>query len=297
MKRLVLLGVVLALVCAAAGSAAPPSVKAIAAARERVAARKAERLLLRVPLPAGAIRLSHVPVRDLGMTTPEAGVSVDTMGAERHGFWRVRQPVAFVIRFVEAHPVWGLTENGGAGLQDGAQTVRFYGQGSPMGRMVVVSAVGDRGWTFIRVDSAVAWIYPRSPSEALPSGVREIDIRAGGVSRRLSDRAKVARVVRWFGEPTVTPPTKYTTACDGPVFSATVTFIFRSASGAEVARASVPSGAAWACDPIEFFVHGKAQTPLIDIGAAKDAFVARVERLLGVCFGAGPRGGRRPTPL
>jgi len=297
MKRLVLVGVVLALVCAAAGTAAPPSVKAIAAARQRVALRKAESLLRRVPLPAGATRLPHIPVHDLGMTTREAGVSVDTMSAERYGFWRTRQSVAFVMQFVRAHPVWGLTANGGGTLQDGTEYAQFYGRGSPMGRMVVVSAVRVRGRTYIRVDAAVAWIYPRSPKEGLPTGVREIDIRGGGVTRQLTDPAQVARIVRWFGEPTVTPPTRYVTTCSVAFANVTVTFMFRSASGAELARASVPSTAASACDPIQFYVHGRAQTPLIDAGAANDAFISRVERLLAVCFGAGPSGGRRPSPV
>lgn len=296
MKRLAVVGVVLALVVPAAGAAAPPDVKAIAAARERAALRKAEKLLLSVKLPAGATRLSHIPIHDLGMTTREAGVSIDTMSAERYGFWRVRQSVAFVMEFAAAHPVWGLTANGGGTLQDGSQYQPFYGRGSPMQRVVAVSAVRARGWTFIRVDASTAWIYPRSPEEALPAGVREIDIRGGGVSRHLTDPARVGRVVHWFGALSVTPPHSYTVSCNGPGPITTESFLFRSASGKVLARATGPLGAS-ACDPIQFTVGGKEQTPLIDATASKDAFVARVERMLGVCFGAGPSGGRRPTPV
>ena len=160
--------------------------------------------------------------------------------------------------------------------------------------MASVVAVNVRGMTYVRVDAAAAWIYPRSPREALPPGVREVDISGGGVRRQVVNAADVARIVRWFGELNVTPPGMGAVRCMLNL-SAHVTFSFRSASRAIVASAVIPSGGASGCNPVTFTVGGKAQTPLVDTTALP--FAQRVERLLGVCFGAGPHGGHQPSPV
>jgi hypothetical protein len=149
--------------------------------------------------------------------------------------------------------------------------------------MASVVAVKIDSTTYLRVDAAAAWIYPRSPREALPAGVREVDINGGGVERQVVKAADVARIVRWFGQMNVAPP-NVTVSCMLDL-SAHVTFSFRSASRALVARAVVPSGGATGCNPVTFTLGRKAQTPLVDTTA--QPFARRVERLLGVCFGAG----------
>jgi hypothetical protein len=303
MKRLLGVGIAATVLTACAAGHAPasqvtnggpkvrqPSVKTIAAARERVALRKAGKLLRQVALPAGAVRVLHVPVTGEFISYSGLGTSVVTMTAERHAFWRVRQSVESVVNFVKAHPVPGLESSGGGGLPGGSQSIQFYGHGSPMRRMVSVGAARAGGWTYVRVDAGAAWIYPRSPREALPAGVREIDINGGGVKRHVVDAADVARIVRWFGKLTVTPPGA-NVGCM-LVIASRATYVFRSASGEALASATVPAEPANGCDSIEFSLGGKQQTPLIDTTAPKDAFVMRVERLLGVCFGAGPGGGR-----
>jgi hypothetical protein len=89
MKRLVVIGVALTLVCAAGGSAAPPSVQALAAARERAGEQKADAMLDRIPLPAGA-RATTSSAASLGRVN--LGTSVITMFAYRHRSWKLREP-------------------------------------------------------------------------------------------------------------------------------------------------------------------------------------------------------------
>ena len=140
------------------------------------------------------------------------------------------------------------------------------------------------GRTFIRVDAGAAWVYPRSPSEVVPSGVRAIDVVGGGVSRSVTDPRKVARIVRWFDALNIVQPGQGTVSCMA-VLASEVTFTFHSASGAE-ASAIVPSRPADGCDPIEFSIGRHRQTPLIDSTPGKGmAFIDRVQRLLRVRFG------------
>ncbi|MGH2977830.1 MAG: hypothetical protein ACRDKC_05600 [Gaiellaceae bacterium] len=119
----------------------------------------------------------------------------------------------------------------------------------------------------------------------VPSAVRELDITGTGVSRRVTNPAQVARIVRWFDALNVVQPGKEIVSCP-LVLAAKVTFVFRSASGDALASAMVPSqGAADGCNPIQFSVHGKRQTPLIDATPGKGkSFADRVQRLLGMSF-------------
>ncbi len=286
MKRLVLLGVVLALVCAAAVPAAPPSTKAIAAVRERAAGREAVALLDRIRLPAGAQAARTVPA---SLRRVNLGVSVLTMFAYRHRFWKLREPVARVLDFVKTHAPAGYTNSGGCSL-----TCLNFDQapvhGRPMQRMYAVAVARQGGWTFVRLDAGAAWVYPRSPREVLPPGVREIEVRAGQVDRTVTAPAAVARIAGWFRTLTVVPPGMGTVGCM-LVLGTSVNFTFRGAQHAVLATAAVPSGGADGCNPISFSVGGRSQPALIDTRFGKYSFAARVEALLGVCFNAGPGGG------
>jgi hypothetical protein len=148
--------------------------------------------------------------------------------------------------------------------------------------LLTVAILRVAGGTDLRVDAGVGWTYPRAPSEVVPAGVRDIDIRDGRLARRVRDQAKVARIVRWFDALDVAPPTVHI-YCP-LILAARVTFVFRSAGGARLASAIVPSRPANACDSIAFSIHGHRQTPLVDVTLGRRAFVNRVQRLLGVCF-------------
>jgi hypothetical protein len=308
MKRLLLLGTAVLLVLTACGgshksavllgpipaSAPVRSVHAIANARRREALREARKLLGRVVLPSGAIRLRRLP-RDahggddvLGHSW--LGVSVSTKFAETHAFWRVGLPLSRVVRFLTAHATAGL--RWGSSARDGGpgppnEIEAFYGRlvgGRPVQRLLSFAVVRLAGRTVIRVDAAAAWIYPRSPREVVPAGVREVDIEGGGVSRKVRDSASVARIIRWFDALNVVQPGQGRVGCRiGAPYH--VPFVFRSSTGAKLASAIVPSEPADGCDAITFKIGGTQQTALIDAtpGGHK-AFVDRVQRLLGLRF-------------
>jgi hypothetical protein len=307
MKRLLLPATALVLVLTACGGShkaaltvadvAPiipvRSVHSVAATRRRAASRRAERLLRRVVLPHGAVRVRRLPAHSSEvLLTSQLGTSVETKLADRHAFWSVRLPLSALDRFVKAHPTAGLRwGSGGSDAGQGPPNAleSFYGRlvgGRPVQRVLSFAMARERGRTFIRVDAGAAWIYPRSPREVLPAGVRAIDISGGKVSRHVTAPAKVARIVRWFDALNIVQPGQGAVRCAiGPLYS--VKFVFRSASGAELANALVPAGPADGCDPIQFRLGGRSQTPLIDStpGGGK-AFIDRVQRLLRIRFPA-----------
>ncbi len=290
MKRLLPWGTAFVLVVTACGAGAKPapqatsdpvhdrpSLHAIAAARKRTAEHEAETLLKRILLPAGVRRIREPAVLSRG----DIGVSILNEIAYRHAFWRVRLPLDSVYAFVKAHPLRGFRYGGGGGLY---RSLDFYnGVAGPKQRLVTVAMVRSAGKTLLRVDAGVAWIYPRSPHEVVPAGVRGIDIRNGRLRRRVTDPARLTRIVRWFDALNVVQPGTNVVGCP-LILASRVTFVFRSAGGAELASAVAPSAPASGCYPIEFTIGRKRQTPLIDSTSRKGAFVYRVQRLLGVRF-------------
>lgn len=292
MQRLLPLGTAFVLVltaCGAGHASAPrvtntglyvrhPSVKAVAAARERGAGRKAEKLLARVVLPRGA-QPTRAPA---GLRRGNLGVSILTELAYRHRFWRMREPLPEVVAFIKRHALPGFELGASASPPVSLQFDLPPVRGHPMQRLLDFELVSARGWTFLRVDAGAAWVYPRSPHEVVPAGVREIDIRGAGVNRTVADAAELKTIVRWFDALNVTQPGP-AVGCPAEL-SSPVRFSFRATSGAELASAIVPSEPADGCNPIQFTIGGRTQRPLIDARFGRYAFVNRVQRLLGVCF-------------
>jgi hypothetical protein len=303
MKLLLSLGTAFVLALSACGAAAgpaphptnasarvpAPTVRAVAAERKAAAGRKAEGLLRLFVLPPDARRAQQPAGVDM-LSRSNLGVSVVTEFAQRHRFWRVPERLASAVAFVKRHPLRGFAL-GPRGRSVGADRPVFWSQeydgprvdGRPMQRLLAVTLVELHGWTVIRVDAGAAWIYPRSPHEAVPRGVREIDLRDGHVRRRVVDPARVARIVRWFDALNVVQP--HTAVICAAILASKVTLVFRSPSGAELGSSVVPSQPADGCDPISFTIHGHRQTPLVDgTPGAGRSFVDRVQRLLGVRF-------------
>jgi hypothetical protein len=301
MKLSLLLGTALVVALTACGgsrrSSAPitvvpvRSVHTVAAARRHAAGRKAKRLLRRVVLPGGATRVRRPPAGSSEvLLDSQLGVSMLTKFADRHAFWSTRLPLSSVDEFVKGHPTVGLKwgsggSDGGPGPPNAIED--FYGRlsgGRPVQRLVSIAMARESGRTFIRVDAGAAWVYPRSPREVLPAGVHEIDISGRGVSRRVTAPGQIARIRRWFDALNIVQPGQGAVSCP-LALAAKVTFVFRSASGAEPTSAIVPSQPADGCNAIQFTLGGHRQTPLIDAtpGQGK-AFIDRVQRLLGVRF-------------
>ena len=109
-------------------------------------------------------------------------------------------------------------------------------------------------------------------SQRVPKGVSEIDIRAPLrinlrpappqiFSRSVTDPSQVKRIINSFDS--LRLPGKPNYGCAGGL-DTDVTLTFRSANGAELAKAYSPPAAAHYCDPIFLTVSGRRQTILID---------------------------------
>jgi hypothetical protein len=216
------------------------------------------------------------------------GVSTVEMTADRYSVWRVPEKGTAVIAYEKQHLLPDLRTEGLGSTPEGWTGYELFGpKVNGSSRWAISVAVEpDGGQSRVRFDAGEAWIYPRSPREVLPTGVREVDIRGAGVDRRATDPTDVRHLVRWFDALNVTQP--------GPavecmaIIDSSVTFVFRSASRAPLATAHVPSsGLANNCNSIRFSIGGSRQWPLIDtLLTHGHYFVDRVQRLLGVRFTA-----------
>lgn len=260
----------------------------VAAQRERAAFREAETLMHGFVPPPGAratrkppgYRTVHVLRQSTGALGEEA-VSI-------HRFWTVRAPLKTVAAFVRAHRLHGFGHFG-ALWYTGKPHYLSMGSSWPAApdsfprRYFSVSVVALPHITVLRVDARVVWVYPRSPSEKVPSGVRMIDIRIPQRHRvrivRVLNGARLTRIIRWFDGLPISPP-GVDVPCLGGV-PGDITLSFRSASGAVLAHARVPRSSATECEPIGFKIGSHTQRPLID-GFTREGFTSRVGKLLGL---------------
>lgn len=273
--------------------------RTLAHLREREAASAAERLLRSLPLPAGSRPVSDATGRRV-VHRPNLGINTFTQYAYRHAFWRVPSSLRAVMAFLKRHSPPTFRNSGpGYGATMPYQGVSFIGPqvGGRVPNRLVVALVPQHGGTMIRVEAGVVWTYPRPARLMIPRGAREVDIRSlpGGVppgwghatpvTRRVTEQSQVARIVHWFNALNVVQPNTYTVGCVLLVV-VPVRFVFRSASGRELASAIVPATPADSCYAIQFTLRGQGETRLVD-STPEDgmAFYNRVERLLGVRFG------------
>lgn len=253
-------------------------VRLTASQREAAAARQAERLLNRIPMPSGAVRVTTgFP---FALHYSAIGTSIFSELAQVHRFWKLRESEWGFAGFMKRHHVPGYT-NGGSGIDFVQRSSHGWTGAQHQYNTQLASA---NGWTFVRIDVAAAWNDPRSPREVVPSTVREIGIHGAGVNRTVTSAARVARIVGWFNHLNVMTDGMAHIKCGLVYPSHRVEFTFRAADHSRVASASAPSGVAHGCDPISFTIGTKAQTPLIDSHFGRDTFAARVQRLLGICF-------------
>lgn len=264
-----------------------PSVKAVATARKRQAARQAEKLLRRFVLPPTASRLRNPPDLELlrysGLGTPEYAEL-----ARRHGFWQTNTSFASVVAFVKAHRLPGFVDGVTSREHPGrppANLALGYTNGGGAGpfasRMLTVTMIRKGGRTLLRVDAGAVWIYPRSPSEIVPAGVRVIDVHFGRLDvarvRRVSTRGDVARIIRWFNMLDIVQPGVFV-RCGPAVPSPIMTFDFRSGNGVLLAEAKVPQrGYSTLCNLVSFSIRGSSQTRLMGAN-----FATHVRKLLRI---------------
>jgi hypothetical protein len=130
-------------------------------------------------------------------------------------------------------------------------------------------------------------VVTRTGAEAVPAGVREIDIRSGlrgerpRVALRVTDSAQIARIVGWINSLGVVQGGGY--HCPALVPASLVMLDFRARGGALLAIAAglyAYGGSSGPCDPLRLSIRGRAQTPLVG------DFLPRVAKLLHVRFSA-----------
>ena len=114
------------------------------------------------------------------------------------------------------------------------------------------------------------------PATHIPAGVRTIVVHSSsrGISRRVTDPAKVAKIVRWFDALPKAPRGVY--YCPLIRYRPPTTFEFRGADGALLTRARTPGSAACGFS-IDYSVGGLKQKPLL-----AERFLVKVGRLLGL---------------
>jgi hypothetical protein len=119
------------------------------------------------------------------------------------------------------------------------------------------------------------------PANRVPSGVREIDVRAPSGFVRVTEPAKVSRIVRWFDRLPRVPRGRV--FCPLLVRGPVITLAFRDGRGGMLARARYDANApnhslvSNRCVPIAFSLHGQPRKLLVG-----GRFLPRVQRLLGV---------------
>jgi hypothetical protein len=111
----------------------------------------------------------------------------------------------------------------------------------------------------------------------VPDGVREVDIRRAGRATRVTQPRKEQTIVRWLDAlGIVQGGAAY--SCPAVLGGPRVILDFRPASGTLLARARFLAGSISSeCNPIEFSIGGRPQTPLIGL-----TFWKRVKRFVGL---------------
>ena len=237
----------------------------------------AARLLGLARVPA-----SSRPLSKRAVTSTPRGTAL----VEMHRIWKVRLPLARVLAFEKTHRPRGSSATGyGTGYHWSTITSQqlmfsfpaFAGRISSRELDFDLDALRG-GWTRIRVETQDTWVVARSPSEVVPSGVTEVDVG----SHRVTDRGKVAKIVRWFDAlPIVQPGAVF--HCPALTYGPVIRLDFRNEAGAVLARARMSirfmggSLVSTPCTGIQFSIDGRPQTALVG-----GRFFVRVERLLGV---------------
>jgi hypothetical protein len=292
--RTTLRGVVLVLICAgcvSVGTAAAIS-GATTASNKRTAVLDAKHLLLGVMPPSGAVVQSSGTAigRDAQLLTAAFA------SATSYSTWTVPDDPASVLSFVEAHLPPGSTLVGSGTSGPSPSTRSVIRSWPPVDGVIGVRwlevDVTSRasGGTLLHAESQSQWIVTRPSGETVPAGVREVDVASGWpgkapfLSRRVTDRAKVRRLVALFDSLGIVQPGAI--SCPAELIKPIVHVAFRAGPRSRVlARASVSSSAnlpwpasvpGWSCSPVSFSVLGRQARPLVG------NVITPIERLLGV---------------
>jgi hypothetical protein len=277
------------------GSATGPNPEL--AVNQAAARRDAALLLSRVRLPAGAVRVDREPRGDHRYL---AVAPADGPG-RGHRWWVVPGPASEVIAYLDAHHPAGSRQDGRGYVENrgGTSMIQRYYVWPSVGKVL-----GDRSmWVMVTplsndssgvlADVQSTWLYPRAPSEKLPSGVTAVRVtlqrpcpRIGcrqlgpKLHAQITTHRDVASAVRLVDSLGVVQADAMSCTLEGePAGHLEVTYSAGPA-GPALAKAEVTLYPSWkvsgenACDPISFSVHGHIERALIG-----RAFVPAIEKL------------------
>lgn len=264
-------------------------------ANKAIARRDARMLLAQLRLPGGAVRSASEPAGAGSALKPPLAGSEDTVRLS--AWWTSEESAAAVLAYVKAHrPAWNRHLQVMTQQQSTSLLYTWSIEGPHLysrGLQVTAATLAD-GRTGILAQADSVWTVPRPRREQLPAGVRSLAVAlrigsgVGGMKDqrtrtvRLTAPATVASIVKAFNALQIMQP--------GQMYMCTALFPGRPlltlrfmGASSMLARAQVyvypgrDGASGWNnCDAIQFWIHGKQQTPLIS-----RTFVGYVGRLLG----------------
>jgi hypothetical protein len=279
-------GVAAVLVAVAVAIPVARSAGATAAGNLGRARTEAARLLTLLHVPPGAVELTSEP---RVLRAPSFEQATPNL-VDAHHWWSLHGEATSVLAYVTARLPRGAQQfvSGSGGFAPVYRMKAFLLAplaGVLSERVLAVSvAQVSPSTTVVRTDGEAVWVVPRPASEQLPARIDEIDItsrsfttQAQIVSLKVTNGAQIGQIVKSVNAMAIAQPGVINCPLlDGP----TVTLVFRTAGGRQVARASGmdSDGTSGACNALDLRLGGRSEPPLVG-----DLF-DRMQRLLGGRF-------------
>jgi hypothetical protein len=280
---------------AVAGASAASATHDTATNQQR-SARDAHQMLASLRLPAGATPAKQEPAGDHGLLRYQ--LTDEKVHRLAHGWWTLGERPESVIDYLKSHPPAGSTQNmlGSSSSPSGTDLAVGFSWPPIAGILnyrelnVTVTALAD-GETGVLAEAQSSWVVTRSPSEMVPAGVKGVVVTLSRIpatgqpplhTAAITNRKLVRRAVTLIDSLAVAQPGTFNCpAMIGPARQLTVTFSAGPA-GPALAKAELtiyahrPSGGD-SCDPIQFWIRGRAQTALVGT-----SFARKIEALAGI---------------
>lgn len=242
----------------------PSSTPGPAAHNKALAKADAKKLLRKLRLPAGAVRVAHPP-RGVDLTAPFEQITPNLVDV--HQWWLVPGSPSAVLAYVLAHPPTGSAQTTASGMKTFLSAYGFTWPNVPgvlSQRMLGVQAApAPNRSTAVRADGEDIWIRPRAKSERIPAGVGFVRVTATDEAIRqgpftTSSPATIKRVVALVNALPLFPPGAF--ACPADWGSVTISFYRVSGGGnAPLAVATADNGG---CGSVLLTIAGRHQPEL-----------------------------------
>jgi hypothetical protein len=224
----------------------------------------ATKLLSKLRLPAGAVRVAHAP-RGVDLTVPFQQLTPNLVDV--HKWWLVPGSPSVVLAYVLAHPPTGSAQTMSAAAGASVEAYGFTWADVPgvlSQRMLGVQAApAPNQSTAVRADGEDIWIRPRPKSERIPAGVGFVRVTATDEAIKQgpftsSSTATIKRVVALVNALPLFPPGAF--ACPADWGSVTISFYRVSGGGnAPLAVATADNGG---CGGVELTIAGHHEPAL-----------------------------------